>query len=74
MIEKITTIIGATFGILGLVVGVSALFALPVWLLWNWLCPPLFGLPTLGFMQSWGLNILCGCLFQKSVPLSSSKK
>jgi|SRR5262245_8372982 len=32
-------------------------------LLWNWLAPPLFGLPLLGFWQALGLLTLCRILF-----------
>jgi len=45
----------------------GALLGLPVMLLWNALCPELFGLPKLGFFQAIGLNILSGLLFRSSV-------
>ena len=32
-------------------------------LLWNWLLPPLFGWPQLGFWQALGLLALCRILF-----------
>jgi hypothetical protein len=32
-------------------------------LLWNWLAPPLFGLPVLGFWQALALLALCRILF-----------
>lgn len=32
-------------------------------LLWNWLVPPLFGWPELGFWQALGLLALCRILF-----------
>ena len=32
-------------------------------LLWNWLAPPLFGLPLLGFWQALALLALCRILF-----------
>jgi hypothetical protein len=53
-----------------LVVFFGALFALPVWLLWNWLGPVVFGLREITFLQAWGLNVLCGFLF-KSTSVSS---
>lgn len=34
-----------------------------VMLLWNWLLPPIFGLPALGFWQALGLLALCRILF-----------
>jgi len=34
-----------------------------VLLLWNWLLPPLFGLPAITFLQALGLLALCRILF-----------
>lgn len=34
-----------------------------VQLLWNWLLPPLFGVPTVTFWQALGLLALCRILF-----------
>jgi hypothetical protein len=34
-----------------------------VMLLWNWLGPPLFGLPQLTLLQAFGLLMLCRILF-----------
>lgn len=34
-----------------------------VLLLWNWLLPPLFGIPRIGFWQALGLLTLCRILF-----------
>ena len=31
--------------------------------LWNWLLPPLFGFPQIGFWQALGLLVLCRILF-----------
>jgi hypothetical protein len=44
--------------------------ALPVWWLWNWLMPTIFGLPMISFWQALGLSLLCGSLFSRG---SSSK-
>lgn len=48
------------------VVIAGLLFALPVMWLWNWLMPVIFGLKTIGLLQAWGLNVLCGFLFKSS--------
>jgi len=40
-----------------------ALFSLLVFLLWNWLMPPIFGLTTITFFQALGLLILSKILF-----------
>lgn len=45
------------------ILAVTALFALCVMLLWNWLLPVLFGLPIITFWQSLGLLLLCKLLF-----------
>lgn len=55
-----------------IVVLMGALCALPVMWLWNGILPNLFAFPHIGFLQSWGLLILCGLLF-KSSSSSSSK-
>ena len=34
-----------------------------VMLLWNWLLPPLFGLPQITLLQGFGLLMLCRILF-----------
>ncbi len=56
----------AVLGAMALVV-LSALFALPVYWLWNAVCPVVFKLPVITFTQAWGLNLLCGFLFKSSV-------
>ena len=63
---------------IGLMVGtvlaiclLSFIFAIPVWLLWNWLLPTIFGVTKLTLIQAWGMSLLCGLLF-KGGSLSSS--
>lgn len=58
--------LAAIVGIVVLVLLFSFLFSLPVFWLWNWLCPALFGLPTITVWQAWGLLMLCGFLFRSS--------
>lgn len=43
----------------------------PVFWLWNWLCPSIFGLPVITIWQAMGLNILCLLLFRWQVTSSS---
>lgn len=50
---------GALLGVL-----IAFLFGWAVMLLWNWLMPPLFGLPTIGFWKAWGIVILSHILFK----------
>lgn len=55
--------------VLGIILGlamyalISAVFAIPVLLLWNWLMPTIFGLTTITLGQAWGISVLCGLLF-----------
>lgn len=45
---------------------VALLLGLPLMLLWNWLMPLVFGLPTLTFWQAVGMNFLASILFGKT--------
>ena len=49
----------------GIVFGIffAGLFSLIVFLLWNWLMPPIFGLTTINYFQAVGLLILSKILF-----------
>ena len=40
------------------------LLGLPLQLLWNWLMPTIFSLPTITFWQAMGLNIMASILFK----------
>lgn len=53
-------------------VAFTALFALPVEWLWNYVVPALFGLKSITFMQAWALNLLCSFLFKSSNTSTSS--
>ena len=56
-----------------LLIGIIVFFAvglalsIPVCLLWNWLMPYIFGLPTLNVLQSFGLSILVTLLSAKKI-------
>lgn len=54
-----------------LVVGI-ALGAI-VMLLWNWLMPEIFGLPTISYLQGIGLVVLSHLLFKAHTSHSSGK-
>lgn len=43
---------------------IAAAAGLPLMWLWNWLMPSIFGLPTIGFWQAVGLNLLTTILFR----------
>lgn len=40
------------------------IFCYPMMLLWNWLMPVIFGLPTITFWQMLGLQVLFSFLFK----------
>jgi len=61
--EKIIT---AVFGVVGLIIVLSLLFAIPTYLLWNWLMPELFNIKEITLVQAWGLMVLSGILFKNS--------
>ncbi len=42
----------------------ALLYALPVWLIWNYLMPRVFGLPSLSLLDAFLLNLLIGILFR----------
>lgn len=45
---------------------VAVVIAIPVWLLWNWLMPTIFGVTKITIIQSWGISWLCSLLFGSS--------
>lgn len=49
-------------------------FALPVMLLWNWLITSIFNLRRIGFLEAYGLYILCNILFQQTQNNDSNKQ
>lgn len=64
-----------TFAVLGILVAfiIGSIFvALPVMLLWNWLIPVIFGLPSISFWQALGLSLLSSLLFKSSSSSSSN--
>ena len=60
-------IIIALARVVAIAVFFGLLVSLPVMLLWDWLMPTLFNLPTITWLQAWGLMILCALLFKTSV-------
>ena len=74
---SIMEVIGLIFiGLVGtilLIVLAGIILGLPVMLLWNWLMPVIFSLPTITFFQAIGLNILFGILFRASSSTSKEK-
>ena len=61
-----------SIGIIVVSVAIAVLLlTVPVYLLWNWLMPEIFGLTTLTFWQALGVVTLANCLFTRG---SSSSK
>lgn len=57
---KLLTLWGVT---VFLHLAVTLVLAGPLTLIWNWLIPDLFALPTIRFVQAWGLLVFIGILF-----------
>jgi uncharacterized membrane protein YidH (DUF202 family) len=65
MEQQILKFLSSISAIFLIVVGVALLIGGPLWLLWNWLMPTIFGLPYITFWQAVGLNILSAILLGK---------
>ena len=58
-------------GLVGMIIILGLLMALPTWLLWNaCLVPAIEGVKEIGFLQAWGLNVLFSGLVKNSVSTS----
>ena len=69
--EDFFKLIGLLIAGVAIVVFVGLLFSLPVMLLWNaTLVPAIPGIKTIGWVQAWGILMLCGFLFK---PMTTSK-
>jgi len=55
-------LLGIGFAIAGL--ALLAVLGSVVMLLWNWLMPDIFGLPSVSYWQAWGLLVLFWILFK----------
>ncbi len=70
--EKFIAAIALAIGGIALIAVVGLLFSLPVMWLWNVaLVPAIPGLVKIGWLQAWGILVLCNFLFKPTV--SSSK-
>lgn len=65
--DKLTIFVG----LVGVVVALGLVMALPTWLLWNaCLVPAIEGVKEIGFIQAWGLNVLFTGLFKNTTSTS----
>lgn len=53
---------------------VALALAWPLQLLWNWLMPQIFSLPTITFWQALGIEAICLVLFNIKITFSTSRK
>ena len=68
VMKTLVQIVGLLSAAVGLIVFFGLLFSLPVMWLWNAaLVPAIPGLVQIGWLQAWGILILCGLLFKPSV-------
>jgi len=67
--EEVLILLGAFL----LVIIVTIIFAYPVMLLWNWLCPYLFGLPTMTFWQTLGFTLMIRLIIPSKTTTNSNK-
>lgn len=66
--KTLVQIVGLLSAAVGLIVFFGLLFSLPVMWLWNAaLVPAIPGVVKIGWLQAWGILILCGLLFKPSV-------
>ena len=66
--EKFIAAIALAIGGIALIAVIGLLFSLPVMWLWNVaLVPAIPGLVEIGWLQAWGILILCNFLFKPTV-------
>ncbi len=71
--KTLVKIVGLLSAAAGLIVFFGLLFSLPVMLLWNIaLVPAIPGLAEIGWLQAWGILILCGFLFKPTITSKNS--
>lgn len=69
--EKLGGCLLIVLGFIGLALALSVILAIPVWFLWNWLMPAVFGLAKVTLWQAWGLALLSSLLLKSSAGKSS---
>ena len=66
--ETLFKIVGLLIAAVAVIVFFGLLFSLPVMWLWNAaLVPAIPGLVQIGWLQAWGILVLCGLLFKPSI-------
>lgn len=72
ILEKLIVGIGVGVFMILIIAIVGVIGAIPVYFLWNWLMPEIFGFKLITFWQAWGLILLSGTLFKDSSSSKSS--
>ena len=71
--NSITQAVALLVGMIGIVIFLGLLLSLPVMWLWNGcLVPAIPGINEIGWLQAWGILVLCGFLFKNSSVKSSN--
>jgi len=71
--DTLLKVFGLLFGLIAIIVVVGLLVSLPVMWLWNGcLVAAIPGIQPIGWLQAWGINILCGLLFKSTVSSNSN--
>jgi len=66
--ETLFKIVGLLIAAVAVIVFFGLLFSLPVMWLWNaCLVAAIPGIKEIGWLQAWGIMILCGLLFKPSI-------
>jgi hypothetical protein len=71
--DTIGTIIAGVIIAFVIIAIASILGAIPLYFLWNWLMPIIFGLTQITFLQAIGINFLAAVLFKTTVNNGKSK-
>ena len=46
---------------------------IPLWILWNWLMPHIFGLPTINILEAFGLSALVTLLSPRQISVNNKQ-
>ena len=69
--NAIATAVGGIVTIIAMVVVLGLVMSWPVMMLWNGcLVDAVSGIKEIGWLQAWGILVLCGMLFKTSVSKS----
>ena len=59
--------------LIGIAILTVILFGGPLMVLWNWLMPIIFNLPTITFWQACGLQLMAVLLFKSNIKINKDK-